>query len=66
MAKKTPTATAADFMTANDKSPVVSGAVIGAGGQGAVYTLASGDDFRLKAEDLRSMPARYPRWVNAA
>lgn len=58
-----PTAKASAFMQANDKSPVVSGAAIGNGGQGGVYTLADKQSFRLSVEDCRSLPAGYPRWM---
>lgn len=50
------------FVIANDLSPVVSGSVIGTGGQGGRYTLADGTSFRLSLDDCRALPSGYPIW----
>ena len=63
-----PTEKAAEFMAANDASPVVEGAVTFKGGEhpknatGARYTLESGRNYVLTSADLRSMPKKYPKW----
>ncbi len=53
------------FMTANDKSPVVSGAAIGKGGEGGYYTLQDGKSFKLDLADCQALPEGYPRWYFA-
>lgn len=53
---------AADFVTANDQSPVVSGAVFGTGGEGGVYTLEDGRHFSLDAAACSALPDGYPKW----
>jgi hypothetical protein len=63
-----PTVKAAQFMLANDRSPVVSGAAMHKGEErpenvtGARYTLQDHKSFELSSEDLRSMPREYPKW----
>lgn len=52
----------AEFMAANDDSPVVSGAAIGNGGQGGVYTLADGRCYVMSGAICRALPEGYPRW----
>lgn len=47
------------FIAANKRSPVVSGAVIGSGGEGAHYTLANGKTFTLTAADCRRTLIRW-------
>ncbi|GAA0765846.1 hypothetical protein GCM10009434_08210 [Brevundimonas olei] len=47
------------FIAANKRSPVVSGAVIGSGGQGAHYTLANGKTFTLSADECRRTLIRW-------
>lgn len=61
-----PTELAAEFMRANDESPVVEGWVHypdpcqNKGGGG--YRLDDGRVFNLNVEDCRSLPEQYPRW----
>lgn len=52
-----------DFIKANDINPVVSGAAIGRGGQGAVYTLKNKRTFHLSADECSSLPPGYPKWL---
>jgi|GEM_PF-4708531 len=47
------------FIAANRRSPVVSGAVIGNGGQGAHYTLANGKTFTLSDDECRRTLIRW-------
>lgn len=54
----TPTPKAAEFIAANAKSGVISGAAFSGGGGN--YTLADGRSFDLSLEDMRSMP--MPKW----
>lgn len=49
------------FRAANRRSPVVSGAAIGNGGQGAHYTLANGQQFTLNRADCELVG--MPRWA---
>jgi hypothetical protein len=49
------------FVAANAKWPVVSGAVIGRGGKGCRYTLANGQSFRLSSDDCREIGK--PTWA---
>ena len=49
-----------NFRAANRRSPVVSGYAIGNGGEGAVYTLASGKSFSLSADECAVIGV--PRW----
>lgn len=48
------------FMIANDKSKVVSGAAFEGGG--GTYTLDDGQSFTFTLEESRSMPNGYPNW----
>lgn len=48
------------FIEANKISPVVYGAAIGTGGQGAIYRLADNKTFTLTAEECRLVE---PRWA---
>jgi hypothetical protein len=63
-----PTVKAAQFMLANDKSPVVSGAAMHRGEErpenviGCRYSLQNSQSFELSSADLRSMPDSYPKW----
>ena len=50
------------FMNANDKSPVVSGAAIGNGGEGGFYTLKDGQTFKLSLADCKALKEHYPMW----
>ena len=50
------------FKKLNDKSPVVSGAIIGNGGQGSRYTLADGTYCELDLEACKALPDGYPIW----
>lgn len=59
-AKLTPKARA--FVIANANSPVISGSVIGAGGNGGYYTLKDGKRFKISNTDSKSMP--YPVWLD--
>jgi len=52
----------ADFIRANDRSLVISASVIGEGGRGAIYHLASGMVFKLSAAECEALPAGYPKW----
>lgn len=49
------------FKTANRRSPVVSGAAIGNGGQGAHYVLANGLEFTLTRAECEQIG--MPRWA---
>jgi len=49
------------FVVANAMSPVISGAVIGRGGKGCIYTLANGQEFRLSSDDCKEIGK--PRWA---
>lgn len=57
---------AAEFVKANDDSPVVEGRVNEPDprkpAKGGTYTLESGKSFRLNLADCRSLPTGYPRW----
>lgn len=50
---------AADFARANALSPVVSAAVVGAGGRGAIYHPKDGNVFKLTHDECRLVT---PRW----
>lgn len=50
------------FLDANALSPVISGAVIGQGGQGAHYTLENGAVFELSHDDCETIGK--PRWLH--
>lgn len=52
------------FMAANDKSPVISGAVIGKGGEGGYYKLQDGTRFKLNLADCQALPEGCPRWIH--
>lgn len=52
----------AEFIAANDRSPVVQGYVRSAMSGGAVYTLRSGTAFALTRDECRALPPGYPRW----
>ncbi len=54
--------TAADFIVANDQSPVIAGHVIELEHGGGQYTLDDGRIFRMTAEECRKLPAGYPKW----
>jgi ribosomal protein L24E len=47
------------FTKANTRSPIVSGFAIGRGGEGAVYVLQNGQEFRLTAAECEKAA---PRW----
>jgi ribosomal protein L24E len=47
------------FVKANARSPIVSGFAIGRGGEGAVYVLQNGQEFRLTAAECEKAA---PRW----
>ena len=57
---------AADFITANDKSPVVSGYAIESNphkpSKGAVYRLKDGSKHRLGVEACALVTGEYPKW----
>lgn len=55
-----PSDNAAAFIAANKRSPVVSGAAIGQGGEGAIYVLQNGREFRLSRADCEAVG--MPRW----
>ncbi len=63
---RTPQQQANDFIAANDKSPVVYGAVIEPApnrpGRGGRYRLADGSSHRLGLEACRLLPEGYPKW----
>lgn len=48
------------FIAANKLSPVVSGAAVGEGGEGATYRLKNGRSFLLTADECREIG--HPRW----
>jgi hypothetical protein len=54
------------FIKANDKWPVISGAAIEPNPnkppRGAIYTLSSKRAFKLTPEELRALPDGYPKW----
>lgn len=52
----------AKFVATNDRSPVVSGSVIGKGGEGGRYQLANGKNFTLDLLTCRALPREYPKW----
>lgn len=60
--RRSPSVQAADFVRANDRSFVVAGRVLGAGGQGAIYTLEDRTRLRLGAEASKLLPEGYPKW----
>jgi hypothetical protein len=47
------------FIAANRRSAVVTGSVIGRGGQGAHYTLGNGLTFTLTADECRQTDVRW-------
>lgn len=59
---RTPEQQAADFMRANDASPVVAGRGLPKGG--GVYRLDDGTSHRLGLAACRLLPSQYPRWMS--
>ena len=53
---------AKEFVKANRKHNVISGAAFGKGGEGGSYTLSNGKTFKLSADDCRALPEGFPRW----
>ena len=54
------------FTAANDRSPVVSGAVVSREKGGAHYRLLDGSRFTLNADVCRALPDGYPKWMEAS
>ena len=55
---------AKEFMKENAIHPVVSGSIVGSGGQGGFYTLANHKTFRLSREDCLALDPEYPIWLD--
>ena len=50
------------FIDANNKSPVIEGAVLSYETGGGYYRLKNGKEFRLSRDECRSLPENYPVW----
>lgn len=65
--RRNPGEQAANFMSANDKSPVIAGRAIESDpskpGKGGVYTLANGERHRLGLAACRMLSDGYPKWL---
>lgn len=53
---------AKDFMERNDKYGVYSGAAIGNGESGCIYSLTDGSKWRLNLADFNALKPGYPKW----
>jgi len=56
------TKSAASFIEANNKSPVIEGAVLPYETGGGYYRLKNGKEFLLSRDECRSLPDNYPIW----
>lgn len=65
---RAPEQQAADFIAANDRSPVIAGSAIHKGSEhpdnvvGCTYTLDDHSKHRLGSEACRLLPDGYPKW----